>query len=76
MTTGTLHVNDPSSSGSLTDFDRIPIIDLSGMFEDDFEAKERIAGAVRTACTDVGFFYIINHGVPEDLINRRYEGGL
>lgn len=73
MIMGTRQDNDPSSSGSLTDFDRIPIIDLSGISGDDIQTKEGIAAAVRTACTDVGFFYIINHGVPEDLIGRVFS---
>lgn len=73
MTTGIKPGIGPSSSGSLTDFDRIPVIDLSGMYENDPQAKERIAIALRTACTEVGFFYITNHGVPEDLIGRVFS---
>ena len=55
---------------TLTDFDHIPLIDLAGMHENDPAAKARIAVALRKACTEVGFFYITNHEVPEDLIGN------
>lgn len=67
--------NDHPSSGSLSDFDRIPVIDLSGLIEDDPEAKARVAATLRVACTEVGFFYIINHGVPEELVGQVFSQG-
>jgi isopenicillin N synthase-like dioxygenase len=60
---------------SLTDFDRIPIIDLAGMHGGDPAAKARVAAALRKACTEVGFFYIVNHGVPEQLIASVFAEG-
>ncbi len=60
---------------SLTDFDHIPQIDLAGMHGDDPAAKARVASALRKACTEVGFFYIVNHGVPEDLIANVFSRG-
>src|ERR1700760_1876189 len=75
MTTETTPGSEPSTSGPLTDFDRIPVIDLAGLAQDIPQAKERIAIALRQACTEVGFFYIINHGVPEDLIRKVFSEG-
>jgi isopenicillin N synthase-like dioxygenase len=60
---------------TLTDFDHIPLIDLAGMLGNDPTAKASIAVALRKACTEVGFFYITNHGVPEDLIGNVFSQG-
>ncbi len=47
--------------------DEIPIIDLRGM-KIGSEEKAHIAAAIRAAATDSGFFYIKNHGIPQDVI--------
>ena len=43
----------------------IPIIDLA-------DAPERAARELQGALTDVGFYYIVNHGVPKDLVRDTY----
>jgi isopenicillin N synthase-like dioxygenase len=50
------------------DFDQIPLIDFAGMLGTDAASKAPVAAAVRDACTNVGFFYVSNHGVPAELI--------
>ena len=50
------------------DFDAVPLIDFSGMLSGTAEGKARVAEQIREACTNVGFFYVVNHGVPLDLI--------
>ncbi|RBH57284.1 MULTISPECIES: 2-oxoglutarate and iron-dependent oxygenase domain-containing protein [Pseudomonas] len=49
---------------------RLPLIDMSGVREGDQASIRRAADAIRTACCDTGFFYIINHGVPQPVIDR------
>ncbi|GFR50656.1 hypothetical protein Agub_g12905, partial [Astrephomene gubernaculifera] len=44
----------------------VPVIDM-GLPE------EEAAALVRTACTDSGFFYVRNHGVPQTLIDATFE---
>ncbi|GAV77999.1 2OG-FeII_Oxy domain-containing protein/DIOX_N domain-containing protein [Cephalotus follicularis] len=46
---------------------KLPIIDLS--------SPDRIstANSIRQACTEVGFFYLINHGVEEELRVRVFD---
>ena len=46
----------------LQDFDSIPIIDLS-------QPKEVYAKQIGDACRNVGFFYIVNHGVNQKVMD-------
>ncbi|WPO99315.1 2-oxoglutarate and iron-dependent oxygenase domain-containing protein [Pseudomonas sp. HR96] len=48
----------------------LPLIDMAGVRERSPLAIQRAGKAIRQACTDTGFFYIVNHGVPQPLINR------
>jgi len=49
--------------------EEIPIVDLKGM---KFEGREKAetASAIRTAAMTYGFFYIKNHGIPQDVITN------
>ena len=49
-------------------FEEIPIIDLAPMFGSRRAAMEHCAAALRRACTEVGFFYIVNHRVKDAAI--------
>jgi isopenicillin N synthase-like dioxygenase len=60
---------------SRPDFEAVPLIDFSGMLGEDPAAKRRVAADLREACIHVGFFYIRNHGVPQDLIDAVFGLG-
>ncbi|CAM2139916.1 Isopenicillin N synthase family oxygenase [Pararobbsia alpina] len=54
---------------------RIPIIDFSGMRSTDTHAPDpvtlaRVGREIHDACTQIGFFYLANHGVPQAVIDR------
>jgi isopenicillin N synthase-like dioxygenase len=51
---------------------RIPVIDYGPYFAAEAGALERIAAEVAHACENVGFFYALNHGVPDELIERAF----
>jgi isopenicillin N synthase-like dioxygenase len=54
------------------DFDSIPLIDIADLRHRDREKRLAVAHQIRDACTLVGFFYIRNHGVSEELLRGVY----
>src|SRR5262245_5663131 len=50
----------------------IPVIDYGPYFAGVPGALERLAVEVAHACETVGFFYVLNHGVSEDTIERAF----
>jgi isopenicillin N synthase-like dioxygenase len=51
---------------------QIPVIDFGSVFAGEPGALRRIAAATRHACENVGFFYALNHGVSQALIDRAF----
>jgi isopenicillin N synthase-like dioxygenase len=51
---------------------QIPVIDFGPFFSDLSGALERVAAEVAHACENVGFFYALNHGVPQGVIDRAF----
>jgi isopenicillin N synthase-like dioxygenase len=49
----------------------VPVIDLSGANAP--AGKAAAAKAIGAACENSGFFTVVGHGVPQDLIDRMYE---
>jgi isopenicillin N synthase-like dioxygenase len=60
-----MSLGDPRS-----DFDSVPVIDFAGMLGSDPAEKAKVAAALGDACSNIGFFYIMNHGIPQTLIDR------
>lgn len=50
----------------------IPVIDYGPYFAGEAGALDRLAPEVARACENVGFFYALNHGVPEETIDRAF----
>ena len=44
----------------------IPVIDLGPFLAGEADALDTLGAEIRRACETVGFFYIANHGVPQD----------
>ena len=51
----------------------IPIIDLGPYLAGEPGAMDRIAGELRHALTEIGFYFIVNHGVSEELIRDAFH---
>ncbi|KAL5551424.1 hypothetical protein UlMin_001600 [Ulmus minor] len=46
---------------------KLPVVDLSS------PDRSSTAASIRQACTDYGFFYLVNHGVEEELFQKVFE---
>ena len=51
----------------------LPILDLSSWREGDRASLTRVGAEAGAACRDVGFFYVVNHGVDDDLIAGAFD---
>lgn len=51
----------------------IPTIDLSHFLRDDEDGKKKAMEIITQACSEYGFFQIVNHGVSIDLIGRAID---
>lgn len=51
----------------------IPILDLGDYLAGKPGAVEKAAKELQFACENVGFFYVLGHGVSQDLIDRTFD---
>ncbi|TDL19672.1 Clavaminate synthase-like protein [Rickenella mellea] len=54
-------------------FHQIPIIDMQNANHPDFAVRKALAQEIRDACINVGFFYVKNHGIPNDKIQNALD---
>jgi isopenicillin N synthase-like dioxygenase len=52
---------------------KVAIIDLTDLRSPDPQRRKKLGGEIARACSDVGFFYIVNHGIPQAKIERMFE---
>ena len=51
----------------------IPVVDLGPWLAGERGAMERAAGEIRIALTEIGFYYVVNHGVPRDQVREVFR---
>ncbi|KAI1503049.1 2OG-Fe(II) oxygenase [Biscogniauxia marginata] len=54
----------------------IPIIDISGIFSTTLSDRLNVANQIRDAATNIGFFYIKNHGIPTEVTDTACDACL
>ena len=62
-------LNAPVTTKSAT----VPVLDLSALQTGG--SLQGLAAELRAACTDTGFFYVANHGIPSDVMDAISEAG-
>lgn len=64
-------ITDERLASKQTAFDEIPIVDLAPLV--DGSDLDGVAEKIGRVCEEVGFFYVKNHGIPQELVQRMYE---
>ena len=57
----------------MPDANAIPVIDLGPYLAGEPGALDRAAAELRHALTEIGFYTIVNHGVPSALVHEVYR---
>lgn len=55
-----------------TSFKSIPTIDLADIDSPDLSKRKRIAKEIYDACYCCGFFYVKNHGIPQEIVGQTF----
>jgi isopenicillin N synthase-like dioxygenase len=63
---------DPALVATPVAVDAIPIIDMGPFLRGDAAARAGVAARIGAACREIGFFYVVNHGAPADLVARAF----
>lgn len=53
--------------------EQVPIVDLAAMHGGSAEERARLVERLGDVCRTVGFFYVINHGLPERELQEPFE---
>ncbi|KAH7117602.1 hypothetical protein B0J11DRAFT_552409 [Dendryphion nanum] len=54
-------------------FSALPRIDFQRIYSDDLNDRKELAAEVGAACRDVGFFYAVNHGVDQEVLDTTFN---
>jgi isopenicillin N synthase-like dioxygenase len=54
-------------------YDEIPVLNLQDFISDNADRKSRFVDELVTACNDIGFVAITNHGLSSDLTEQLYQ---
>lgn len=54
-------------------FTALPKIDFRRIYSNNLEDRKQLAREVGAACRDVGFFYAVNHGVDEQVLDDSFK---
>ena len=63
---------DESLIGARLPLDQVPVIDFGPFLSGGVEARREVARKVGHACRHIGFFYVVNHGIAPELVERAF----
>ncbi len=54
----------------------LPIIDISPLSSENREDWQPVIKQIDSACRELGFFYVVGHGIPQQQFDYTYGGRL
>ena len=57
----------------IADPSEIPVVDISALIDGDDAARKAVAAQIVHAAENTGFFYIVEHGVPRELMDGVFD---
>jgi isopenicillin N synthase-like dioxygenase len=60
-------------SNTASTLERIPIIDVSRIYSEDIADRKAVAEEIRNASKNIGFFYMVNHGIDPRCSEGAFE---
>ncbi|WP_422367198.1 isopenicillin N synthase family dioxygenase [Pelagibius sp.] len=63
---------DSSLRGARVALEEIPVIDFGPFLTGDLAARQAVAREIGSACRNIGFFYLANHGISPALRERTF----
>ena len=66
-------VDEFAGAASRTTPEEIPILDIGPYLAGAPGARERLAGEIDRACSQIGFFFIVNHGFDAEVVARSFD---
>ena len=63
---------DPALMAARLPLEQIPVIDFAPFLHGSAADRKAVARKIGEACRNIGFFYLINHGVPAALTERTF----
>jgi isopenicillin N synthase-like dioxygenase len=60
-------------SNTASSLERIPIIDVAKIYSDKLSDRQAVAEAIREASKNIGFFYMVNHGIDPQYSQDAFE---
>jgi isopenicillin N synthase-like dioxygenase len=52
----------------------LPVVSLAGLASEDLAERQALARRLGAVCREVGFFYLVDHGVPEAIVQTAFRG--
>jgi len=60
----------PHLAGKRVPLSSVPVVDFAPFRDGTLKSRAQVAGAIADACRQIGFFYLVNHSVPQTLLDR------
>jgi isopenicillin N synthase-like dioxygenase len=63
----------PRGDRAVKTFEEVPLVGVGNIFSEDYDDRMQVAREVADVGKSVGFMYITNHGISQDLIDEVFE---